>query len=116
MLERPAFIQGLFSAIGKGLDTPVSLTPPALYRVPGDRRAQTIYFRAGNAAAELVALVLTRRGKAMRFFPVGAKQGTHVALAVLEDIPPDTEIEVLIAAPTGLAASIVLDIGFMEVP
>ena len=115
MLERPSFIQGVFSATGKGLDAPLSLTPRATYRVPGDKRAQTVYFRAGNAAAELVALLLTRDGQPMRFFPVGARQGMHVALAVLEDIPPETELEVFVAAPAGLSVSVVLDIGFIEV-
>jgi hypothetical protein len=115
MLERPSFVQGVFAATGKGLDRPSPLTPRAVYRVPADKRAQTIYFRAGNAAPELISLVLTRRGDPMRYFPVGARQALHVALAVLEDISPDTEIEVLAAAPDGLTATVVLDIGFMEV-
>ena len=115
MLEKPAFVQGVFSATGKGLDAPASLTPPARYCVPADKRAQTIYFRAGNAAAELIAFVLTRHGEPMRYFPVGARDGMHVALAVLEDLPPETEVEVLVSAPAGLAVSVVLDIGFMEV-
>ena len=115
MLEKPAFIQGTFSAMGQGLDTPVPLRPAACYRVPGDKRAQTIYFRAGNASTELIAFVLTRRGEPMRYFPVGAKQGVHVPLAVLEDIPPETEIEVLVAAPAGVATTVVVDIGFMEI-
>jgi hypothetical protein len=115
MTEKPAFVQGFFSAIGKGFDRPAPLTPPAVYRVPGDRRAQTIYLRAGNAAAELVTFVLTRRGDPMRYFPVGAQQAMHVPLAVLEDLSPDTEVEVLVAAPAGISVSVVLDIGFMEV-
>jgi hypothetical protein len=115
MLERPAFIQGLFTSTGQGLDVPTPLTPRARYCVPADKRAQTIYFRAGNAAPELIALVLTRRGDPMRYFPVGARDAVHVALAVLEDISPATEIEVLVAAPAGLDVSVVLDIGFMEV-
>ena len=83
--------------------------------MPADKRAQTIYFRAGNAAPELIALVLTRGGEPMRYFPVGARTRSHVALAVLEDLPPETELEVLVAAPSGVAVSVVLDIGFMEV-
>jgi hypothetical protein len=115
MLEKPAFIQGTFSATGQGLDTPVSLLPGARYHVPGDKRAQTIYFRGGNASTELIAFVLTRRGEPMRYFPVGAKQGMHVPLAVLEDISPDTDVEVLVAAPAGVAVTVVIDIGFMEI-
>ena len=67
MLEKPSFVQGVFSATGQGLGAPTSLTPRARYSVPADKRAQTIYFRAGNAAPELIALVLTRGGEPMRF-------------------------------------------------
>jgi assimilatory nitrate reductase catalytic subunit len=83
--------------------------------VPPDKRAQTIYFRAGNAAAEMIYLILARGGKAMRYFPVGAKGSVHVALAVLEDISPGSEIEVLVAAPHGVKSSAIVDVGFMEI-
>lgn len=115
MLEKPAFIQGLFSYEGKGLGTAVPFGPPIGYVVPSDRRAQTIYFRAGNPASEMIYLVLTRRGIPMRYFPVGAKGAIHVPLAVTEDLPPESTIEVLIGAPQGLKATVLLDIGFMEI-
>ena len=115
MLEKPAFIQGLFDFEGRGLHCPVSFPSPATYKVPADKRAQTIYFRAGNAAGEMIYLVLTRSGQSMRYFPVGAKSAVHVALAVLEDLPPGSGIEVLVAAPQGLKSSVVVDVGFMEI-
>jgi hypothetical protein len=115
VLEKPAFIQGLFEFEGRGLASPVSFPSPVTYVVPSDKRAQTIYFRAGNAAAELIYLVLTRSGKAMRYFPVGAKAAIHVPLAVLEDLSPGSAIEILIGAPQGLKSAVVLDIGFMEI-
>jgi hypothetical protein len=115
VLEKPAFIQGLFSYEGSGLDSPVSFQPPVTYQVPADKRAQTIYFRAGNAAPEMIYLVLTRRGKPMRYFAVGAKGAIHVPLAVLEDIPPGSPVELLIAAPAGLKSSVMIDVGFLEI-
>jgi hypothetical protein len=115
VLEKPAFIQGLFDFEGRGLGNPTSFSTPTTYQVPPDKRAQTIYFRAGNAAAEMIYLVLTRGGKAMRYFPVGAKGSVHVALAVLEDLSPGSAIEVLVAAPQGLKSSVVIDVGFMEI-
>ena len=115
MLEKPAFIQGLFEFDGRGLDKPVSFQSPATYSVSSDKRAQTIYFRAGNTSAEMIYMVLTRAGKAMRYFPVGAKSSVHVPLAVLEDLPPGSVMEVLVAAPSGTRASVVLDVGFMEI-
>lgn len=115
MLEKPAFIQGLYAFEGGGLASPVSFHPPVTYLVPSDKRAQTIYFRAGNAAAEMIYLVLTRSGRPMRYFPVGARAAIHVPLAVLEDLSPGSAIEILIGAPQGLKSSVVLDIGFMEI-
>lgn len=115
MLEKSAFIQGLFSFEGSGLEKPVSFQPPVTYKVPPDKRAQTIYFRGGNPTTELVYVVLTRGGKPMRYFPIGAKAGIHVPLAVVEDISPGTPVELLIAAPAGLKSSVLIDIGMLEI-
>jgi len=115
MLETPAFIQGLFTYRGHGLGRPTPFEPPVTYAVPADKRAQTIYFRAGNAAAELIYLVLTKNGRYMRFFPIGAKDAIHVPLAVVEDLSPESRIEILVAAPDGLESAAVIDVGFMEI-
>lgn len=115
MLEKPAFIQGLFAWTGKGLECPKSFDPPVVYQVPSDKRSQTIYFRAGNASDEMIYLVLTNDGKPMRYFPVGAKGAVHVPLAVVEDISPGAKVEILIAAPAGLKSFVLLDVGFMEI-
>jgi hypothetical protein len=115
VLEKPAFIQGLFTFEGSGLGKPKSFHPPVTYVVPADKRAQTIYFRAGNASAELIYLVLTRRGDPMRYFPVGAKGAIHVPLAVLEDLSPGSPMEILVAAPAGLRSEVLIDVGFMEI-
>lgn len=115
MNEKPAFIQGLYSFKGLGLECPLAFDPPVTYTVPADKRAQTIYFRAGNASAELIYLVLTRNGQPMRYFPVAAKGAMHVPLAVVEDIEPESRLEVLVAAPKGTISSVLLDIGFMEI-
>jgi hypothetical protein len=115
MLEKPTFIQGLFAWEGKGLECPNPFDPPVVYEVPPDKRAQTIYFRAGNAAPEMIYLVLTCNGRPMRYFPVGAKGAIHVPLAVVEDVAPASKLEILLAAPSGLQSSVLLDVGFMEV-
>jgi hypothetical protein len=113
--EKPAFIQGLYPFQGQGLDTPTAFCPPVTYDAPFDRRAQMIYFRAGNSSGELIYLVLLRGAKPVRYFPVGAKGAVHVPLAVVEDLSPETKLEVMIAAPAGITGSVVLDIGLMEI-
>lgn len=115
MLEKPTFVQGLFAFTGAGLAKPVAFAPPVMYKVPFDKRAQVIYFRAGNPAAEMVYVVLARRSKPMRYFPVAAKGSLHVPLAVIEDLDPETTVEAWVAAPEGLQSSVVLDIGFVEI-
>ena len=113
MNPTPRFISGVFPFEGRGLDAPAALGK-AIYTVPSDKRAQFIYFRAGNSLDELVCVVLMRDGKPMRYFPVGAKAVLHVPLAVVEDIFPETKLEVWFAAPKGSVGSCVLDIGLLE--
>jgi len=115
MLEAPRFLQGLYPFTGAGLSKPVGFNPHLSYKVPFDKRSQLIYFRAGNASDELIYVAFIRDGKPMRYFPIGAKAATHVELAVVEDLEPETVLEVLVAAPEGLASSLILDIGLLEI-
>jgi assimilatory nitrate reductase catalytic subunit len=115
MDSTPKFLQGIFSFKGVGLDEPVPLDADLVYQVPADKRAQLIYFRAGNSGSELICLSLRRDGMLMRYFPVGAKADAHVSLAVVEDLPPDTKLDVLVAAPKGAVGVVVLDIGLIEI-
>ena len=114
MLEKPKFMQGVFAFEGRGLKSPQPLAPPLTYKVPPDRRSQMIYFRGGNASEALIYLLLTKNGVPMRYFPLGAQGSIHVPLAVVEDLHPETELEVHVAAPEGVSGSVVLDFGLME--
>jgi len=115
MKSTPKFIQGIFNFEGRGLAAPQPLAEGISYQVPGDKRAQLIYMRAGNSSETLVTLVLTRDGKTMRYFPIGAQASLHVPLAVVEDIFPESVLQILVAAPTGVTGSIVLDFGLLEI-
>ena len=115
MFEEHKFVQGMFAFVGRGLETPVSLEPKVVYQVPPDRRAQLIYCRVGNPTPEFLYLVLQRDGKSMRLFPCGGKSGIHVPLAIIDDILPDSVLELVIAAPEGLAAKVMIDLGFVEI-
>ena len=115
MYSKPTFIQGVREFIGKGLLEPTSFSEVLEYIVPSGRRAQLIYFRAGNSSAEMICVVLMRDGKPMRYFPIGARSSVHIALAVVEDMMADTRLEVVIAAPEGVLGSLIVDIGLMEI-
>jgi hypothetical protein len=109
------FIQGIFTFEGRGLDSPTSLGIKANYSVPTDKRAQLVYLRAGNASTELVNVVLLRDAEVMRYFPIGAKASMHVPLAVVEDIFPETKLELQVSAPLHATGSLVLDLGLVEI-
>lgn len=115
MFEEHKFVQGMFAFQGRGLETPVSFEPKATYQVPADKRAQLIYCRLGNPTPEFLYVVLQRNGKPMRMFPCGGKSGIHVPLAIIDDILPDSLIELTIAAPEGLTAKLMIDMGFAEI-
>lgn len=113
----PRVITGIFSFEGFGYGRPVPLGSgvPVSYTVPSDRRAQLIYFRAGNSCDEMIGLILSRNGSVMRMFPLGAKAAVHVPLAVVEDLMPETKLDVLIAAPDGIKGTVLLDMGLVEI-
>jgi hypothetical protein len=116
MIEaRPKFLNGVYTFLGTGYEKPAALSEKLSYKVPADKRSQLIYLRAGNSCSEMVYITLMRDGTPMRYFPVGAKSAEHVSLAVVEDIFPETKLEVFFAAPSGAQGSLVIDIGLLEV-
>lgn len=114
MLEKPKFLQGVYGFTGTGMATPIAMQPAATYTVPTDKRSTLTYFRAGNSTGELIYFLVKRDGKPMRYFPVGARSAVHIALAVTEDLHPDTALEVFIAAPEGVTGTAVIDLGIVE--
>ena len=115
METTPRFLQGVFAFTGHGLDHFGPVGDGLTYAVPADKRSQLIYMRAGNSSSGLIVLVLLRDGKPMRYFPVGAKADTHVSLAVVEDLEPDTKIELVIGAAAGEGGMVVVDVGLLEI-
>ncbi len=113
--SKPQFLNGVYSFVGTGYEQIAPLSDKLVYAVPADKRAQLIYLRAGNSSGELIYLVLMRDGLPMRYFPLGARGAEHVSLAVVEDIYPETRIEVFFAAPAQTQGSVVLDIGLLEI-
>ena len=115
MHTTPRFLQGIYGFEGKGLDQPFLLDGALTYVVPDGVITQPVYFRGGNAAHELICLILVRDGMPMRYFPIGAKGDVHVPLRVVEDLEPGATVELHIAAPVGVAGAVVIDLGLVEV-
>ena len=115
MQPTPRFLQAIRTFEGQGLDEYLAFDPPLLYLVPDGRQAQCVYFRGGNSAAELICVVLTRNGEPMRLFPIGARASVHVPLRITEDLLTDTELELHVAAPSGLQGTVVCDLGILEI-
>jgi assimilatory nitrate reductase catalytic subunit len=113
--SHPRFLQGVYAFEGKGLDQPLPVDSGLTYVVPDGVVAQAVYFRGGNTADELIYLVLLRDGKPMRYFPIGAKADVHVPLRVVEDLDSGTTVELHLAAPAGVAGTVVIDLGLVEV-
>jgi len=111
----PKFLSGIFSFTGTGLKNSAAFVEPVTYMVPPDKRSQLVFFRGGNSADALVCVVLLMNGKPFRLFPIGAKASIHVPLAVVEDLFPDSKLEVQIAAPEGVSGEIIIDIGLVEI-
>ena len=107
----PILLQTLVTFEGRGLETPQPLG--LSYRVPKDRSAGMFYFRAGSTVSGLVNVSVMRDGKLMRYFPVASNSAIHVSLAIVEELPEGTQIEIL-AAGEG-SGTLILDIGYLEV-
>jgi assimilatory nitrate reductase catalytic subunit len=115
MISKNVFLQGSFTFEGSGLDKLAAIDPALTYTVPAGVITQPLYFRGGNSTDELITVVLMRDGTPMRYFPIGARAGTHVALAVVEDIEDGTTLELHLGAPDGLTGTVVVDLGLVEV-
>ncbi|MBA2310979.1 MAG: molybdopterin oxidoreductase [Pseudonocardiales bacterium] len=115
MHSTPRFLQGIFPFEGQGVDKPALLHQSLRYTVPMGVTTQPLYFRGGNGTDELITVVLVRDGAPMRYFPVGARSDSHVALAVVEDIEDGSVLELHLAAPEGLTGTVVVDLGLVEV-
>lgn len=107
----PVLLQTVTTFEGQGLDRPVPIG--LSYTVPPGRTAGMFYFRAGSTVSGMVNVTVLRNGRVMRYFPVAANSAIHVPLAIVEELPAGTQIEV-VAAGEGSGA-LILDIGYLEV-
>jgi hypothetical protein len=107
----PILLQTITIFEGLGLDTPQSLN--LKYTVPKGRTAGMFYFRAGSTVSGMVNISVLRNGKLMRYFPIAANSAMHIPLAIVEELPGGTTIEIY-ASGEG-SGTLILDIGYLEV-
>ncbi|MDL9945824.1 molybdopterin oxidoreductase [Gordonia sp. ABSL11-1] len=113
MSSTPRFLQGVFAFTGTGLTKPAPIDPSLTFVVPPGLTAQPLYFRGGNSCDDLIYVTLTRDGRPMRIFPMGAKASVNVPLRVVEDVDPDSTLELVLAAPEGVTGDVVIDFGMV---
>jgi hypothetical protein len=107
----PVLLQTLTVIAGRGLDAPEPLG--LSYTVPHERTAGMFYFRAGSSVSGMVNVSVMRDGKLMRYFPVAPNSAIHVSLAIVEELPAGTRIDILAAAEG--SGTLILDIGYLEI-
>ena len=91
----------MFAFEGAGSTEPFLLDPSLVYTVPPTARRSSSTSAAGNASAHLIYVVIMRDGEPMRYFPIGAQAGTHVALRWSRTCWPTRALELFVAAPEG---------------
>ncbi|MBN4925469.1 molybdopterin oxidoreductase [Hoyosella rhizosphaerae] len=115
MSSTPRFLQGVFPFEGKGLTAPYLVDEALGFTVPAGAIAQPLYFRGGHTGDALVVVSLYRDGTVMRHFAIGANQGVNIPLRVVEDVDPDSRLELRVAAPVGCVGELVIDFGLVLV-
>ena len=113
-LATPRFLQGVYPFAGRGFFDVGPLNDALCYTVPQGAQAEVIYVRAGNLSDDLIYLALCVNSLPIRYFPVGPKADFHVPLSITEIHPAGAKIEIGLAAPRGLAGSVVVDVGILE--
>ncbi len=109
------FLQGVYPFVGRGVFDLGPLNDALAYTVPAGKTAEVLYFRGGNLSDDILYLALSINATPVRYFPVGPKSDFHVPLAIIETYPGGSRIEVALAAPRGLAGTVVVDVGIVEV-
>jgi hypothetical protein len=107
----PVLLQIITDFEGRGLTAPMPIG--LSYVVRDGRTAGMFYFRGGSTVSGMVNVSILRDGKLMRYFPIAPNSAIHVSLAIVEELPERTRIEIH-AAGEG-SGTLILDIGYLEV-
>jgi hypothetical protein len=107
----PVLLQTIVAFEGRGLLNPKLLD--LRYTVPPGATAGLFYVRGGSTVSGMINVSVLRNGQPMRFFPIAADSAIHVSLAIVEDLPAGTRIEIAVAGEG--SGMLILDIGLLQV-
>jgi hypothetical protein len=110
----PRFLQGVFEFAGKGYGSLIGIDDSLTLTVPAGATVQAVYFRGGNSSGEMVTVALMHDGKPVRYFPIGAREGTHVPLRLVENFLEGAVLELALVAPEDTTGTLVIDLGLVE--
>lgn len=108
------FLQGRFPFTGAGFETLSPIDDTMRITVPAGKTLQAVYFRGGNSSDELATVALVHNGSPVRYFSVGARDGIHIPLRLVEDFESGDVLELQVTAPDGAGGSLVIDLGLVE--
>ena len=111
MAYTTVLLQTITEVEGEGLNSPAPLNLD--YTVPQGCTAGVQYVRAGSTVPGMLNITLLQNGKVMRYVPVAAESAVHVPLSIVDELRPDTEISVAVAAEG--SGTLILDVGILEV-
>ena len=107
----PVLLQTITEFEGRGLTRPQPLG--LSYTVPAGRTAGMLYVRAGSTVSGMVNISVLRNDRVMRYFPIAADSAIHISLAIVEELPEHTRIDI-VAAGEG-SGMLIIDIGYLEI-
>lgn len=111
---RPILLQGTFDFPATGLKTPALLSKKLVHTVPIGHVLGIRYLRVGNVSDGMVVVSTVVNGLPHRIVPCAANDVIHVPFAIVDPIPPGSQIEIYIASTSSGMA--VIDCGCLQMP
>lgn len=111
---RPILLQGTFDFPETGLKTPDLLSKKLVYTVPIGHVLGVRYLRVGNVSDGMVVISTVVNGLPHRIVPCAANDVIHVAFAIVDPIPPGSQIEIYVASTSSGTA--IIDCGCLQMP
>lgn len=111
---RPILLQGTFDFPATGLKTPELLSKKLVHTVPIGSVLGVRYLRVGNVSDGMLVVSTVVNGLPHRIVPCAANDVIHVPFAIVDPIPPGSQIEIYVASISSGTA--VIDCGCLQMP